>query len=84
MWTRIGIDFIIDLLISEGYNGIMVMINAFIKIAHFEPVTLKEDNPRTKLNTINAAKLVQKRVFWQHRIPKLIVSDRDTHFLNSF
>ena len=36
-WDVVSMDFIVDLLVSRGYNAIMVVINYFSKQANFMP-----------------------------------------------
>ena len=39
VWTHISTDFIIKLPLAQGYNLILVVVNRFIKMAHFVPTT---------------------------------------------
>ena len=69
---------------SAEYDAIMVIIDAYTKMAHFKPVTLKGPIKEKQVNTVDAAKIIRRHIFRQHGIPKSIVSDRDTRFLNTF
>jgi hypothetical protein len=52
-WSRVGINFITGLLItSEGYNYIIIMINAYTKIIYFEATTFKDFNIKKTVKII--------------------------------
>ena len=34
-WTHISVDFITKLLLAQGYNSILVVVNRLTKIVHF-------------------------------------------------
>jgi len=38
-WSHILVDFITKLLLAQGYNSILVVVDWFTKIAHFVPTT---------------------------------------------
>jgi len=40
-WSHILVDFITKLLLAQGYNSTLVIVNCFTKIAHFVPTTKK-------------------------------------------
>jgi hypothetical protein len=65
-------DFIIGLPTTQpGYDSIWVIIDHFLKVAHFIPVK----------TTYKGAKLVElyiARIMCLHRVPKEIVSDKGT------
>jgi len=78
-WTRVEIDFITSLpIIKAGFDAIMVMIDAYTKKAHFEPVTFKG------LNAKKTARLIHQRLVRYHGIPKVWITDRGTQFVNRF
>jgi hypothetical protein len=65
-------DFIIGLPTTQlGYDSIWVIVDHFLKVAHFIPVK----------TTYKGAKLVElyiARIMCLHRVPKEIVSDKGT------
>ena len=70
-------DFIVDLPLSRGYNGIMVVIDYFSKQTHFVPT-------KPPLTTLQVAKLFFKHIFKYHGMLVAIVSDRDLCFPRGF
>jgi len=40
-WTHISADFITKLLLAQGYNSILVVVDRFTKMAYFVPTTEK-------------------------------------------
>jgi len=40
-WTHISADFITKLLLAQGYNSILVVVDKLTKIVHFIPTTEK-------------------------------------------
>lgn len=76
-WSVIGVDFIVQLQLSKGFDSIMVIVDHFSKCSHFIPA--KE--------TWNADKLEEAFVaqaFRLHGLPETIVSDRGTTFMSQF
>ena len=53
-------------------------------MAHFKPVTLKGPIKEKQVNAVDTTKIIRHYIFRQHNIPKSIVSDKDTRFLNTF
>lgn len=77
-WTRIGMDMITDLPTTKnGFDCIMVFIDAFSKMSHFVPC-------KKTLNSITAAEMLRKEVIKHHGIPSVIISDRDKRWINKF
>jgi transposase InsO family protein len=71
-------DFIVGLpKIQSGYDSIWVIVDHLSKVAHFIPVK----------TTYKGSKLVElyiARIVCLHGVPKMIVSDRGTHFTSKF
>jgi hypothetical protein len=60
-----------------GYDSIWVIVDGFLKVAHF--ILVK--------TTYKGAKLVElciAKIMCLHRVPKKIVSDRGTQFTSRF
>jgi hypothetical protein len=73
-WKReeISMDFIIGLpTMQSGYDSIWVIVDYFLKVAHF--ILVKTTYKGAKL-----AELYIARIMCLHRVPKKIVSDRGT------
>jgi hypothetical protein len=71
-------DFIVGLsTMQSGYDSIWVIVDHFLKVAHFIPV-------KTTYKGAKLAKLYITRIVCLHRVPKKIVSDRGTQFTSRF
>jgi IS30 family transposase len=67
-WRDILIDFIVDLLSSNRFTNIIVVVDRLIKMQYIIPID--------SINAILVAKYFIKYVFKLHRLSNLIVSDR--------
>lgn len=76
-WSTIGVDFIVKLPNSDGWDSVMVVVDHFSKAAHFIPA--KETWTADML-----AKAFINHVFKLHGLPEKIVSDRGTTFMSHF
>ncbi|GJW51988.1 putative reverse transcriptase domain-containing protein [Tanacetum coccineum] len=77
-WDNITMDFITKLHKSlQGFDTIWVIVDRLTKSAHFLPI--REDDPLDKL-----ARLYLNRIVARHRIPVLIIYDRDVRFTSNF
>jgi hypothetical protein len=72
-WQIIGIDMIGPLLMSQGKDTILNIVDHYTKQIHLFPVT-------TQLMADGVASIYFKQVFPLHGIPKKIVSDRGPQF----
>jgi transposase InsO family protein len=71
-------DFIIELPTTQsGYDSIWVIVDRFLKVAHF--ISVKTTYKGAKLTGLYIARIV-----CLHRVPKKIVSDRGTQFMSRF
>ena len=61
----------------KKYDSIMVVVDKLSKSAHFIPV-------KSTYTTDAIAKIFMKTFFRLHRLPKAIISDRDTKFTSNF
>jgi putative transposase len=73
-WTSIAIDFIIDLPLSKDYDQLWVIIDRFMKMAHFIP--LKKDQKTAE----HLVKIFAHEMWRFHGIPTDIISDCDSRF----
>lgn len=80
-WETIGVDFVGPLPISRNrdaeFDAITVVIDHLSAMVHLAP-------SRTDYNARNVAELLFYEVYRHHRIPKAIVSDRDSLFTSDF
>jgi transposase InsO family protein len=77
-WEEISTDFIVGLPTTEsGYDFIWVIIDRFLKVAHF--ISVKTTYKGAKLTELYIARIVCLR-----GVPKKIVSDRGTQFMSRF
>jgi len=72
-WMHITADFIIKLLLAQGYNAILVVCNQLTKMAHF---ILTMD----KTSAEGLARLFRDHVWKLHGLPESIILDRGAQF----
>jgi transposase InsO family protein len=71
-------NFIVGLHTTQsGYDSICVIIDHFLKVAHFIPV-------KTTYKGAKLTELYIARIVCLHGVPKKIVSDRGTQFISRF
>jgi len=73
-WTHISADFITKLLLVQGYNSILVVVDRFTKMAHFVPTT-------EKTMAKGLARLFRDNVWQLHRLPESIILNRGPQFV---
>jgi hypothetical protein len=76
-WDTIGVNFIVELPESHGYDAIMCIVNSLTKRVHFIPT-------HTTLNTEGTALLFLKEVWKHHGTPRVVVSNRGPQFVTGF
>nr|GEZ03364.1 reverse transcriptase domain-containing protein [Tanacetum cinerariifolium] len=77
-WDNITMDFITKLPKSpQGFDTIWVIVDRLTESAYFLPI--RENDPLDKL-----ARLYLNRIVARHRIPLLIICDRDERFTSNF
>jgi len=72
-WTHILADFITKLLLAQGYNLILVVVNKLMKMIHFIPTT-------EKTLAKGLARLFRDNMWKLYGLPKSIISDRGPQF----
>lgn len=75
-WTVVSMDFIEGLPSSYHYNAILVVIDKFMKYAHFIPLA----DPFT---TLHIAQLYMDHIYRLHGLPQVIITDRDKIFTSA-
>ena len=80
-WQIIAMDFLINLpssmLNDHKYNSLFIVVDILMKMVHLIPTT-------TNVKAEEVAKLYFEHIYHMHRLPKGIVSDRDTKFTGAF
>ena len=72
--THISVNFIIKLLLAQGYNSILVVCNRMTKIAHFV-LTIK------KTSVEGVVRLFQNNIWKLYGLPESIIMDRGAQFV---
>ena len=73
----ITMDFIMELPESEGYDGVLVIVDKLTRYAFFIPV-------KTTIDAEGVAALVFKHIVVHYGLPRQIISDRDARWTSSF
>ena len=76
-WDTISVDFITELLESNGKDPIMVVVNSVTKCSHFVSTV-------TTLLSVRMAQLYIRHIWKHHGLPKRVVSDRGPQFVVEF
>jgi len=76
-WDSISMDFITDLLDSNGSTCIFIFLDRFTKMEHFIPF------PKVPSAT-DTASAFMNNIFRFHGLPSEIISDRGTQFTSKF
>ena len=76
-WLLFSLDFIINLLLVNGNNSILVVVNWLTKMAHFIPCNKTVTGEET-------TKLFIENIYCTHRLPYDIISNRGTQFISNF
>lgn len=76
-WSNIGVDFIVKLPVSNGFDSVMVVVDHFSKASHFIPAKETCSAGEMALSFI-------KEIFRLHGLQDKIFSDRGTLFMSKF
>jgi len=72
-WTYISADFITKLLLAQGYDSILVVVDWLTKMVHFIPTT-------ERMMAERLVRLFRDNVWKLHGLPESIISDRGPQF----
>ena len=72
-WLHISADFITKLPLAQGYDAILVVVDRFMKMAHFIPTT-------EKTSAKGLAQLFRDNIWKLHGLPDSMISDRGPQF----
>jgi len=73
-WAHISVDFITKLLLTQGYDSILVVVDRLTKMVHF--ISTIE-----KTSAEGLARLFRDNMWKLHRLPESIISDRGPQFM---
>jgi len=73
VWTHISADFITKLLLAQGYDSILVVVDRFTKMTHFVPTI-------ERMSTEELARLFRDNIWKLHGLPDSIISDKGPQF----
>ncbi|KAG8705607.1 hypothetical protein FRC09_002854 [Ceratobasidium sp. 395] len=73
----VTMDFIMDLPESEGYNGILVVVDKLTRYTHFIPCN-------TSVNETQTARLFQEHIWSHYGLPRQVITDRDSRWTGAF
>jgi hypothetical protein len=76
-WSKVGIDFIVKLPDSGGFDSIMVVIDLLSKMTHFIPC-------KETYTAAQVANLFRINIVRLHGLPQKIISDRGPIFVSRF
>ena len=76
-WQQITTDLVTDLPESDGKTAVAVFVDRLTKMVHFFPCT-------KEITAAEYARLFVNQVFRLHRMPEVIISDRDPRFVSKF
>ena len=72
-WTYISAEFITKLLLAQGYDSILVVVDRLTKMVHFIPTI-------EKTLVKGLARLFRDNIWKLHGLPESIISDRRPQF----
>ena len=78
IWQHISMDFIVDLLLSDGCTILLVITDRLGKGTILIPV------PPDKFDALGTAELFIRHYIGHHWLPKSIVTDRGQQWVNGF
>ena len=76
-WAHVTMDLVTDLPYSDGYAAIVVFVDKLMKMVHLTYCT-------KEVTAMEYAKFFVDPVFQLYGLPKVIISNWDTHFTGKF
>ena len=77
-WTDVILDFVTSLLINNGYNVILIIVDCLIKKRYYIPYTIDENN----IITETIAQLLLQNIWKLYVLLSLLTSDKGPHFIS--
>mgnify|MGYP002775942376 CR=1 FL=1 len=77
LWKSISLDFTVDVSDLKGFNGFLIMVDRYTKLAHFVPCTKEIISKET-------TRIVMHEVFRYHDLPNSIISNRGPQLISKF
>jgi hypothetical protein len=76
-WHTFGLDYLTQLLESNGFNNVLIVVEHLTRMAHFLPCTKTVTAEETAI-------LFLQGVYRLHGLPLVLISDRDPKFVSGF
>jgi hypothetical protein len=76
-WHTVGLDYLTHLLVSNGFDSLLIVVDHLTRMAHFLPCT-------ESVTTKETANTFSQGVYRLHGLPRVLVTDRDRKFVSGF
>jgi hypothetical protein len=76
-WHTVGFDYLTHLHVSNGFDSVLIVVDPLTRMAHF--ILCTESVTPEEIST-----LFLQGVYRLHRVPRVLVSDRDPKFVSGF
>jgi hypothetical protein len=76
-WHTLGLDYLTHLLVRNGFDGVLIIVDHLTRMAHFMPCTKSTIAEETSTSFLHG-------VYRLHGLPRVLVSDRDPKFVSGF
>ena len=76
-WSFVSLDLITGLLLSNGHDALLIIVDCLSKMSHYIPTTMD-------VNSKGIVQLYFDHIFRLHGISDSVISDRGTQFISEF
>jgi hypothetical protein len=76
-WQHISVDFITHLLLLNGFDAVLVIVDRLTKMCHYVPYYITD-------NAKDVSYIFIYKIYCLHSAPVSVISDRDIRFVNEF